>query len=61
MYWGWDATGKKKQTTHNKKLLISFLRLGNVEFGFLGICDLKYIVKGADDAQKSGFVLSSYT
>lgn len=53
--------GKKNKPHTTKKLLISFLRLGNVEFGFLGISDLKYIVKGADDAQKSGFVLSLYT
>lgn len=27
MYWGWDATGKKKQTTHNKKAFNQFSKI----------------------------------
>lgn len=50
----------QKKTHTKQNFLINFLSLGNAAFGFLGICHLKYVVKGADDAQKIGFALSSY-
>lgn len=50
----------QKKTHTKQNFLINFLSLGNAAFGFLGICHLKYVVKGTDDAQKIGFALSSY-